>query len=64
MFEVVYNYFDTKGNQKQKKLSRATLQGLINAFKKDLETKQLYQVVGVSRNLKDYDFRNDGIEEF
>ena len=64
MFKVNYAYFDNKGNQKQKILSRKTLGGLVKAFLKDLETKELYHIIGVTPNLKKYDFKKHGIVDF
>lgn len=64
MFVVAFTYFDENGNQGYKMLSRKTLKGLVNAFLKDLETKELYNIKGVTRNLKEYDFTKHGITEY
>jgi len=56
MFKIVYNYFNQSGEQEQKQIERKTLRGLINATKRHLESNELYQVVGVSPNLVDFDF--------
>ena len=64
MYTVSYAYFNSKGEQKTKYLTRKTLKGLVKAFKKDLETKELYSILGVTPNLKHYDFEQDGIKEW
>ena len=64
MFAIAFTYFDAKGNQEYKMLERDTLKRFISALLQDLENKELYEIKGVTRNLKDYDFTKHGIYEY
>lgn len=63
-YTVIYNYFNSKGDQHQKEITRASIPALIKAMKKHLENNEMYYIARVSQNLFDFDFEAEGIKEW
>lgn len=51
MYIIQFSYFDKKGYQNIKTIDAKTFNGIMKKIKKEKETKDFYQILGVSPNL-------------